>query len=145
MGTSLQELGRSIKRLQTRHHREMDALLGEIGTTLVQWDALRAVGRNPDASSHDLAELTFQTDQAFGTLATRLIDKGLITRAAGKGRALRHRLTPKGQEILKKGTAVAEKMLSKSFAPLNEAERAQLLGLVLRLLPEKEPGDQTPL
>jgi hypothetical protein len=67
----LEDLGQAVKRLQHRHHRTVDA-------RLVQRDALRAISRHPNASSHRLAQLTFQTDQSFGTLAVRLVARGLI-------------------------------------------------------------------
>src|SRR4249920_3087110 len=94
MTVELQDLALAVKRLQHRHHRSLDARLAPLGTTLVQWDALRAISQHLNASSHRLAQLTFQTDQSFGALAGRLEARGLIERAAGPGRALRHRLTP---------------------------------------------------
>ena len=78
MTDSLQDLALMVKRLQMRHHRGANEALGPLGISLVQWDALRHLHRNPGASLHDLAVLTFQTDQSFGTLATRLITRGLI-------------------------------------------------------------------
>ena len=139
MPMSLQELGRSIKRLQNRHHRALDARMMEIGTTLARWDVLRAVAENPGASSHDLAEFTFQTDQSFGALATKLIEKGLVVRTQGRGRALCHSLTPEGLSVLVRGTKVAGETLAQSFAPLSHAERAQLASLINRLLAPVEP------
>jgi DNA-binding MarR family transcriptional regulator len=78
--------------------------------------------RAADASLHDLAVLTFQSDQAFGTLATRMIARGLIERVPGPGRAVRHRITPKGSMLLAQGTAVAETVLAESFAPLTDRQ-----------------------
>jgi len=69
---TLPELGLSVKRLQVKNHRAATEALKPLGITLVQWDALRHLHQNPGASLHDLAVLTFQTDQAFGTLAARL-------------------------------------------------------------------------
>jgi hypothetical protein len=66
------EIGLSVKRLQWRHHRAANAALAPLGLSLVQWDALRHLHGNPEASLHDLAGLTFQTDQSFGTLAGRM-------------------------------------------------------------------------
>ncbi len=71
----------------------MDRRLREVGSSLPQWDALRAISRRPDSSAHALAEITFQTDQSFGTLANRLEARSLIERFKGPGRAIRHRLT----------------------------------------------------
>src|SRR6201994_3482355 len=93
------ELGHAVKRLQAKHHREATDALQPLGVTLVQWDALRHLHANPGASLHDLAVLTFQTDQAFGTLAARLEARGLIRRVNGVGRAIRPELTPEGVRV----------------------------------------------
>lgn len=135
VSTPLQDLARSIKLLQHRHRRLMDIRLAEMGTTLVQWDALRAISGNPNASSHDLAETTFQTDQSFGALAARLTERGLIIRTPGKGRVLCHSLTKDGLAVLDRASEAVNDVLSESFAPLAESERTVLLSLVRRLLP----------
>src|SRR5208282_390925 len=85
---SLQDVGLAVKRLQWRHHRTANERLAELGVSLVQWDVLRHLGQQPDASLHALAELTFQTDQSMGTLATRMVQRGLIERVPGAGRAV---------------------------------------------------------
>jgi DNA-binding MarR family transcriptional regulator len=136
MTADLKPLGLAIKRVQHRHHRTLDAAFGQIGTTLVQWDALRAIANYPDSSAHKLAGLTFQTDQAFGTLASRLVERGLISREAGEGRAIRHRLTREGERMLEAGFAVADRVLAESFAPLSATERQQLLTLLTKMLAE---------
>ena len=134
MGVELQDLALAIKRLQHRHHRTLDARLAPLGTTLVQWDALRAISRNPDASLHRLAQLTFQTDQSFGALAGRLVDRGLIDRVAGPGRAIRHRLTLAGEALLSEGYTVYNEVLSQSFSTLTPTELDTLYGLLTCLL-----------
>ena len=128
-----QHLGRAIKQAQHRHHRALDRQLAAVGTTLVQWDALRAIERNPGASGHLLATETFQSDQAFGTLANRLVAQELIFRNAGHGRRVEHHLTRKGQDVLAAGGRVADDMLKKSFAKLSRAERMTLLELLVRI------------
>ncbi|MER8185803.1 MarR family winged helix-turn-helix transcriptional regulator [Kitasatospora sp. NPDC094015] len=134
MSTSLPHLGRAVKRLQHRHHQAMNAELKSLGVSLVQWDALRHLDRNPEASLHDLALLTFQTDQAFGTLAGRMVDRGLIERVPGPGRAVRHRLTARGQEVREAGEERMDRVLAESFAPLTAGERETLGALLDRLL-----------
>ena len=134
MDADLKPLGLAIKRVQHRHHRTLDAAFIGIGTTLAQWDALRAIDGHPGSSAHKLAGLTFQTDQAFGTLANRLVDRGLILRETGEGRAIRHRLTPEGERMLAAGFAVADGVLAASFAPLDATERAQLHALLTKML-----------
>ena len=135
MIVNLQQLGRAVKRLQHKHHRLVDTRLGELGSSLAQWDGLRAISRNPEASSHALAEYTFQTDQAFGTLAKRLIAKGLVKRSSGGGRVLHHKLTPQGEVVLQLGNEAVESILVVSFASLSQAERLTLLDLISRLVP----------
>ncbi|WP_426515613.1 MarR family winged helix-turn-helix transcriptional regulator [Diaminobutyricibacter sp. McL0618] len=126
MTTDLEGLGLAIKRAQYRNHRTMDAALRDVGISLVQWDALRAIDRMPEASGHDLATASFQSDQSFGTLATRLVDRGLITRSAGRGRRLEYRLTESGHTALEEGHEVAHRVLPELFAPLDEDQRAAL-------------------
>ena len=134
MTPSLQETGLLVKRLQMQHHRAANAALAELDISLVQWDALRHLHHNPGASLHDLAVLTFQTDQSFGALATRMIARGLIERVPGPGRAVRHRLTAKGESLQAAGGAILDRMLARSFRPLSAVERVQLTELLQRLV-----------
>jgi DNA-binding MarR family transcriptional regulator len=131
-------LGRAVKQVQYRHHRALDAKLAAAGTTLAQWDALRAIGRAPGASAHTLAVETFQSDQSFGTLANRLAAQGLIGRRAGRGRRIEHHLTPAGKKVLQAGHPIATKIFAASFAQLTEKERSTLLDLLLRVLRSDE-------
>jgi DNA-binding MarR family transcriptional regulator len=132
----VQALGRRIKQVQYRHHRALDARLAAVGTTLAQWDALRAIGRLPGESAHTLAMETFQSDQAFGTLANRLEAQGLIDRRPGRGRRIEHRLSPAGELILAAGHPVASSVLGASFGSLSEEERSILLDLLLKIAGE---------
>jgi DNA-binding MarR family transcriptional regulator len=130
----LEELGRSIKRAQDRDHRRLDAALQRIGITLVQWDALRAIDERDGASAHELAVASFQSDQAFGTLAGRLESAGWVARAPGYGRRIEHRLTNVGRRVLAEGHDVVATELATAFAPLDAAERAELLRLLRKLV-----------
>jgi DNA-binding MarR family transcriptional regulator len=135
----LQALGRAVKQAQYRQHRALDGALAAVGTTLAQWDALRAISRSPGASARELAAATFQTEQAFGALATRLTAQGLIERRPGRGRRIEHHLTPAGEQVLAKGGKVADDVLAACFAALPDADRETLLGLLLRLNGEENP------
>ena len=130
---ALQELGRAVKVAQHRHHRWVDRELGKIGTTLPQWDALRAIARHPGSSAHWLAGETFMSDQAFGTLASRLVDQGLVVRTPGHGRRVEHHLTDAGRAMYNAGSRVADAVLTRSFGGLSDAERATLLELLSRV------------
>ncbi|MER7547482.1 MarR family winged helix-turn-helix transcriptional regulator [Spirillospora sp. NPDC127506] len=133
MAVEVQVLGRALKQAQYRQHRMLDSRLAEIGTTPAQWDALRAISRAPGSSARALAAETYQSEQAFGTLAGRLVAQHLIERRRGRGRSIEHHLTPAGEKVLADGHAVADEVLTEFFAPLSDGERAALLDLLLRL------------
>jgi len=134
MSTSHEQLGRSIKRVQYRDHRALDAALRTAGISLVQWDALRAIDQDPGASSHDLAAATFQSDQAFGTLAGRLVAAGWIERRPAAGRRLEHHLTDEGRSKLAEGRALTSELWPRLFERLDESERSTLDALLHKLL-----------
>jgi DNA-binding MarR family transcriptional regulator len=134
MTSELETLGRAIKQAQYRQHRRLDAALTRIDTTLVQWDAMRAIAQRPGASAHDLAVATFQTDQSFGRLANRLLAQGMITRGSGFGRRIEHQLTAAGERKLSEATAIAGQVRAELFAPLSSADRSELQRILAVLL-----------
>ena len=134
MPVDIEKLGRAVKQAQYRHHRALETRLAEVGTTLVQWDALRAIARTPGSSGRELAAETFQGEQSFGTLATRLESRNLIERRPGRGRRVEHFITEAGEQILAAGRPIAAEVLGESFAPLSEEERATLLALLQRVI-----------
>jgi DNA-binding MarR family transcriptional regulator len=134
MANSIHETGLRVKRLQMQHHRAANAELAVLDISIVQWDALRQIHQNPGASLHDLAVLTFQTDQSFGALASRMESRGLIERVPGPGRAVRHQLTEKGDRLREQGRDILERVLSESFNPLTPDELETLDALLRRLV-----------
>lgn len=134
MAMSDSELGLAVKRLQVKQHRAATQALRPLDVTLVQWDALRHLHAHPGASQHDLAVLTFQTDQAFGTLAARLESRGLIRRTSGVGRAIRLQLTAEGERVFAQGRVVTERLVHESFSVLEPDERAAFAGMLQRVL-----------
>ncbi|MCZ4603694.1 MarR family winged helix-turn-helix transcriptional regulator [Streptomyces sp. Lzd4kr] len=133
MAVELQMLGRAVKAAQYRQHRALDSRLASVGSTLAQWDALRAIGRTPGASARELASATFQSEQAFGTLAGRLAAQGLVDRRPGRGRRIEHHLTAEGERVLKAGHEVADSVLAECFEDLTETERKALLVLLRKI------------
>lgn len=130
----LPEVGQSLKRLQWRHHRGANRRLAPLGLSLVQWDVLRHLDATPDASLHALAELTFQTDQSMGTLAARMVERRLIERQGGSGRAVRHRLTEAGAEALVAGEEHLREVLGETLGRLTPQELATLDSLLRKAL-----------
>ena len=135
---SVQDVGLAVKRLQWRHHREANRRLSTAaGLSLVQWDVLRHLHRNPGASLHALAMATFQTDQSMGELAKRMTERGLLERIDGSGRAVRHRLTEDGAAAYRAGSGVVDGVLRETVGTLNATERQQLFDLLERAQPEE--------
>jgi DNA-binding MarR family transcriptional regulator len=134
----LQETGLLVKRLQMQHHRAVNAELAPLDISIVQWDALRHLYENPGASLHDLARLTFQTDQSFGALASRLIARQLIERVPGPGRAVRHRLTTKGDQLRLAGAAIVDQVMRESLDPLTAAQWETFNTLLRKLVTAPE-------
>lgn len=126
--------GLAVKRLQVRHHRGSDEALAPLGLTLVQWDALRHLHEHPGASLRDLAALTFQSEQSTGELTNRMVKRGLLERVPGPGRAVRHRLTERGEQAREQGGALVHGVLTESFAALTPDELATFDALLQRLL-----------
>ncbi|MFF1873551.1 MarR family winged helix-turn-helix transcriptional regulator [Kitasatospora herbaricolor] len=133
MNGELQELGRAVKQAQYRQHRALDSALATVGTTLAQWDALRAIGRAPGASARELAAATFQSEQAFGALVGRLTAQGVVERRPGHGRRIEHHLTAAGERTLAAADKIADEVLATCFSALPAADRATLLDLLRRL------------
>ncbi|SDU79845.1 DNA-binding transcriptional regulator, MarR family [Microlunatus sagamiharensis] len=131
---TLQEVGLAVKRLQWRHHRAANQGLATLGLSLVQWDVLRHLDAQPEASLHDLAQLTFQTDQSMGALAVRMVERGLLERVGGPGRAVRHRLTGRGEEVRGAGSAVLDEVLRESFGGLAPDQLDRLHDLLSQAL-----------
>ncbi|MHA3700803.1 MarR family winged helix-turn-helix transcriptional regulator [Jatrophihabitans sp. YIM 134969] len=131
MAPRLQEVGLAVKRLQWRHHTAANKQLATIGLSLPQWDVLRHLHANPDASLHDLALLTFQTDQSMGTLAGRMVDRGLLVRTAGPGRVVRHELTEDGERVRREGGRIMDRVMKASLGKLSADDLETLHRLLL--------------
>jgi DNA-binding MarR family transcriptional regulator len=134
MSSELEHLGWLIKRIQYDHHRALDRRLSPLDVSLVQWNALREIERNPGSSQHQLAERTFNSDQAFGSLLTRLLAAGWIERSPGTGRAIIHRLTPSGRSLLLDGQKVMSEVTTASFGSLSKHERQMLARTLTKVL-----------
>ena len=127
MEPSMQDVGVAVKQLQWLHHRVANRRMrAETGLSLTQWDVLGYLNREPEASLHDLAVRAYQTDQSMGELVGRMVERGLVVRAEGPGRAVRHRLTDEGRTAYQAGSSIADSVLSETVGTLTDDERASL-------------------
>ena len=141
MSRTWETLGLLIKHIQHRNMRLLDEKLARIGISVIQWNALRTIERYPGSCMHRLAKLTFNSDQALGTLTARLLRLGLVERKPGHGRINLHALTPKGAHLLGEGRSIVQTVLAESFSPLNETECATLQNILSKLLDDDYPPD----
>ena len=133
MSPTLEEVGLAVKRVQWRHHREANRRLAALGLSLVQWDVIRHLHQQPEASLHRLAELTFQTDQSMGELARRMVERGLIERRDAPGRAIKHALTRDGRRAHDAGAAVMRGVFQETLGTLSADQRAVLHDLLVQV------------
>ena len=62
-----------------------------------QFQAMRAIGRNPGVPQKHLARLTGHSEQACSTLVARLVARGFIERRISRRRVAVHDLTALGR------------------------------------------------
>ncbi len=127
---SLQDVGLAVRKLQWRHHRCANHKLAALGVSLAQWDVLRQLYAHPDASLHELAQLTSQTDQSIGTLAVRMIDRNLLQRLSGPGRAVQHQLTSEGEAVRTAGADILNEVLAATIGKLPASDLTVLFQLL---------------
>jgi DNA-binding MarR family transcriptional regulator len=111
-----------LRRAQLRKQMACEAELARVGLTLPQWGMLHAVATTPDSSTHALALFTGQSDQSAGALVTRLEERGLLERRPGIGKAILHRITPVGEDLVRRGDAIVDKVMGRLLAGLSDQD-----------------------
>lgn len=117
-----------LRGAQLRKAAACDAALSRLGANLSRWGVLRAVKAMPDASAHSLAVQTSQSDQSLGGVVAGLVGRGLIERRQGPGRAIRHRLTAEGGELLDRCEKVVAEVMTQYLGPLTSTPNASCSG-----------------
>lgn len=128
------EIAVLLRRAQLRKQTACELELARWEMTLPQWGMLNAIAAHPDSSTHALALLTGQSDQAAGSVVTRLEQRGLLERRNGHGKAILHRTTAQGTEMLRQcDHAVADTMRT-ALSGFSADEVRQLRDLLDRLV-----------
>jgi DNA-binding MarR family transcriptional regulator len=109
-----------LRRAQLRKQMACDAALAQVGMTLPQWGMLYAIAAEPDSSTHALALFTGQSDQSAGAVVARLEQRGLLERRPGVGKAILHKITPEGEEIVRRCDAIVEDVMDRVLAGLSD-------------------------
>ena len=136
------EISLLLKQAQQRKQIAVDTALAKLQSSLAQWVVLRRIRTDPGASAHDLAQAAFQTDQSFGSITRRLIERGLVIREQGKGRSSAHHLSDAGRKLLEKCEPIVMATLRLEFAGLSEDE-LQVFGVFLAKIVGEDQGVRT--
>jgi DNA-binding MarR family transcriptional regulator len=134
VSTTPEELSRLVREVHHACRRGIDERLGCHGISVVQWRALQAISDNPGLPLRRLARLTGHSDQAFGTLVSRLLARGYVARRRGDGRATTHEVTALGRVMLSGSNEIAHGVLTLLFLHLSEDDRQSLQVLLNRVL-----------
>jgi len=111
-----------LRRAQLRKQLACETALAEVGMTLPQWGMLHAVATDPDSSTHALALSTGQSDQSAGAVVARLEQRGLLERRPGVGKAILHRITADGAELVQHCDTIVEGVMARLLAGLTDAD-----------------------
>jgi DNA-binding MarR family transcriptional regulator len=125
-------VGYVLKQAQQALRAAMDRALRERGLTTPQYAVLSALEAQPGLSNAELARRAFVTPQTMNGIVVLLERAGLVARRPHDqhGRVLTTDLTPAGQELVRSCHAAVEQIEERMVAPLNAAERAQLVALL---------------
>ena len=127
------EIAVLLRRAQLRKQTACELELATWEMTLPQWGMLNAVAAHPDASTHALALLTGQSDQAAGAVVARLEQRGLVERRSGHGKAILHLVTVEGTKMLSQCDRAVAQTMRTALSGFEENEVRELRDLLKRL------------
>jgi DNA-binding MarR family transcriptional regulator len=116
------EIAVLLRRAQLRKQMACEAALAQVNMTLPQWGMLHAVATQPDSSTHALALSTGQSDQSAGAVVARLEQRGLLERRPGAGKAILHRITPEGKDLVGRSDAIVAEVMGRLIAGIPERD-----------------------
>ena len=96
------------------------------GISGAQLFALRQISDSPRISINELATRTLARQSSVSELATRLVERGLITRSSSADDARQVALTAKGRKAIAESRATAQEKLISGLAALPKTKRAQI-------------------
>ena len=129
-----EQIGYLLRRVTQRHLAIFSAHLPQVTTT--QWAAMARLLQVGPLSQNLLGRETGMDAATIKGVVDRLVREGLVatTPDPSDRRRLVVDLTPAGRDYCLKGLASAAAVSDETLAPLEPAERAQLLALLARLV-----------
>jgi DNA-binding MarR family transcriptional regulator len=137
------QVGYELRLAEQAWRRTLEPPLRELGLTVPQYSALRALQRTPGASSAELARSAFVTPQTMNTIVLQLEDARLIERTARTTnlRARDATLTPAGTALFNKARRLVHRLETGALA---EPGRDQLVTLLERFTTALEASVSRP-
>jgi len=125
-----------VKQVQYKAYVRLESILNPLGVTAVQFRILTTLSTRPNLSSAELARLYGVKPQTMIKQIALLETKELIGRRVSDAnkRLLELSLTPAGTRVLAQLQTDSRALEAELLAPLDDADQAQLRGLLLRLL-----------
>jgi DNA-binding MarR family transcriptional regulator len=130
-----QYTGFLINWVGSRSRERFKAALAEIGLHPREFGVLAIIADRPGISQQGIVDATQVDSSTMVATLDAFEERGIATRRVHPEdrRKRTVQLTPHGQELLARAQALAEVVGDETFAPLTEAEREQLRGLLRKL------------
>ena len=131
-------VGYWLRRLSDEVHLSFERKLAAHGVTVAQWNVLVTLFRGEGETVAEVARFIETDAAAVSRLLDRLAEKGLVARSADAAsrRRVLLALTPRGAGLVPMLVELADQNEEAFFGTLPLAQRAELAGLIQRLLSE---------
>ena len=125
-----------LSRMGTVAQKRFSARLEALDLTPRMWGTLNILEADAPITQHGLCKRTGMDPSSMVATIDDLEKRGLVERRAHPSdrRAYALHVTDSGRETLSRGREVVQEVQDELLAPLDEAEREQLRGLLLRLV-----------
>lgn len=132
--SATRQLGYELRLAELAWRKRLDGPLRDLGLTVPQYSALRALERTPGASSAALARSALVTPQTMNALVLQLERAQLISRVVSTSnlRVRNAELTPAGKALMTRARRLVRRLEGVAVADLSAAEHSQLLDLLSR-------------
>jgi DNA-binding MarR family transcriptional regulator len=130
------QVGHLLRRAHQRHVAIFIAEMGEDGPTPTQFAALAKLAEAKEVSQNHLGRLTGMDPATTKGVVSRLMERGLVERAADPSdqRRLKLRLSPEGQALVARLLDKARAATAATLAPLSPSEQRRLVFLLGRIV-----------
>jgi DNA-binding MarR family transcriptional regulator len=118
----------AVRRIVRTLHESSRAAQKQVGVSGAQLFVLQKLAESPGASLNDLAARTHTHQSSVSTVVSRLVDRGLVIRAASAidGRRLELRLSAEGRRLLARAPDAAQARLVRTIEQLPAVRRRAL-------------------